>query len=273
MFGKGGPGFWELAEQALSSTERGYDLLAPKFDWTPFRTPDAIVRGCEEYLARAGSAPPSSAARRPAVGSSIDLCCGTGVGLEMLLRVTQDAVVGIDFSRNMLEQARRRIATGHGARRGAPHPQLELIRGDVMQLEEKPELHSRFDCATCFGALGHIRETEAEVFFRGVRRCLVPGGRFVLVTFDHPKPWHPAWLVSRVYNGLTHVRNYLRQPQFHMYYLTFTWPKLGQQLERAGFEVSTPAQAFAAPFQSARLVIATRPTDASQPARPGSSGA
>ncbi|MGO9081297.1 MAG: hypothetical protein ACLQDY_20030, partial [Streptosporangiaceae bacterium] len=30
----------ELAMQALSSVEGGYDLLAPKFDHTPFRTPD-----------------------------------------------------------------------------------------------------------------------------------------------------------------------------------------------------------------------------------------
>ena len=30
--------------QALSSVEDGYDLLAPKFDHTPFRTPDASER-------------------------------------------------------------------------------------------------------------------------------------------------------------------------------------------------------------------------------------
>ena len=39
MFHPQGPTFWELARQALSSTQRGYDLLAPKFDFTPFRTP------------------------------------------------------------------------------------------------------------------------------------------------------------------------------------------------------------------------------------------
>jgi len=43
MFHPAGPTFWELAEQCLSSTERGYDLLAPKFDFTPFRTPDEIL--------------------------------------------------------------------------------------------------------------------------------------------------------------------------------------------------------------------------------------
>ena len=29
--------------QALSSVEGGYDLLAPKFDHTPFRTPDGVL--------------------------------------------------------------------------------------------------------------------------------------------------------------------------------------------------------------------------------------
>jgi hypothetical protein len=33
----------ELARQALSSVEGGYDLLAPKFDHTPFRTPDGVL--------------------------------------------------------------------------------------------------------------------------------------------------------------------------------------------------------------------------------------
>ena len=43
MFDPEGPTLFELARQALSSTEHGYDLLAPKFDVTPFRTPDAIL--------------------------------------------------------------------------------------------------------------------------------------------------------------------------------------------------------------------------------------
>lgn len=260
MFGGEGPGFWQLAEQALSSTERGYDLLAPKFDTTPFRTPPAILEGCKAYLRR-GAAP----------RQSIDLCCGTGVGLEMLRQCTTERIVGIDFSRNMLEEARRRLEEGSAAARSAPHPHLELIRGDVMDLSDLGELHGRFDCATCFGALGHIREDNADAFFRGILRCLAPEGRLVLVTFDHPRPWHPAWLVSKAYNGATHLRNYLVRPQFHMYYLTYTWPKLGRYLRHAGFEVSTPTEAFAAPFQSARLVVAKRPTAPSQSARASSS--
>lgn len=260
MFGRDGPSFWELAEQALSSTERGYDLLAPKFDATPFRTPPAILAACDAYLRR-GVAP----------RQSVDLCCGTGVGLEMLRRLTTERVVGVDFSRNMLEEARHRLEAGSAAARDTSRPQLELIQEDVMRLAERRDLHGCFDCATCFGALGHIREEEADAFFRGIRRCLAPEGRLVLVTFDHPKPWQPAWLVSRAYNGATRVRNHLVRPEFHMYYLTYTWPKLGRYLRRAGFQVSTPPQAFVAPFQSARLVVAKRPTEPNQSAKASSS--
>ena len=38
VFSPGGPSVRELAMQALSSVEGGYDRLAPKFDHTPFRT-------------------------------------------------------------------------------------------------------------------------------------------------------------------------------------------------------------------------------------------
>src|SRR5881275_1412415 len=101
MFHPKGPTFWELAVQALSSTQRGYDLLAPKFDYTPFRTPDAIVRVVGERLARRGP-----------FADGLDLCCGTGVGLRMLQPLCTRCVVGLDFSAGMLAEARRRRGDG-----------------------------------------------------------------------------------------------------------------------------------------------------------------
>jgi hypothetical protein len=43
MFHPEGPSFWELVVQALSATERGYELLAPKFEYTPL--PQHILTG------------------------------------------------------------------------------------------------------------------------------------------------------------------------------------------------------------------------------------
>ena len=73
MFHANGPSFFELAVQALSSTERGYDLLAPKFDYTPFRTPDVILDKVAQHLAPLGP-----------FGSGLDVCCGTGAAMRML---------------------------------------------------------------------------------------------------------------------------------------------------------------------------------------------
>ncbi|WP_031109110.1 class I SAM-dependent methyltransferase [Streptomyces sp. NRRL S-146] len=53
MFSPEGPSLRELAVQALSSVERGYDLLAPKFDHTPFRTPAAVLDAVGSALVRA----------------------------------------------------------------------------------------------------------------------------------------------------------------------------------------------------------------------------
>jgi hypothetical protein len=59
--------------RGVSSTQRGYDLLAPKFDYTPFRTPDAVLEAVAAYL-------------RPGAPfeSGLDLCAGTGAGMAML---------------------------------------------------------------------------------------------------------------------------------------------------------------------------------------------
>src|SRR5688572_8371473 len=111
MFHPDGPSFFELARQALSSTEAGYDLLAPKFDVTPFRTPDAVIR---QTLAEVGDP----------VAAAIDLCCGTGAGLAALYPLCRRRLVGVDMSRGMLAEAKRRLA-GHAA-----PPELELVRAD-----------------------------------------------------------------------------------------------------------------------------------------------
>ena len=63
MFHPKGPTLRELAVQALSSTERGYDLLAPKFDYTPFRTPDAVLRPGGRLVFVTSPMPPPWSAR------------------------------------------------------------------------------------------------------------------------------------------------------------------------------------------------------------------
>ena len=91
MFTSQGPTARELAVQALSSIERGYDLLAPKFDHTPFRTPDRFLDSTLEVLGGLGP-----------FRTGLDVCCGTGAGLGMLSELCQERVTGVDFSEGML---------------------------------------------------------------------------------------------------------------------------------------------------------------------------
>jgi len=173
VFRKGGPTFLELTRQALSSTDRGYDLIAPKFDLTPFRTPDPIV---QEIARRIGG-----------VEAALDVCCGTGAALGALAGQRIERIVGIDMSVGMLEVAGKRV----------PDPRVELIRGDALDMPFEGE----FDAAVSVGAFGHIEVKDEPAFVASIHRALAPGGRFVFATSEMP-PWtSPTRIVATASTG------------------------------------------------------------------------
>lgn len=228
MFHRDGPSLFELIRQGLSSTDRGYDLLAPKFEHTPFRTPDIVL----EPAARACGA----------TGHLLDLCCGTGAGMRAF-RASSDSVTGIDRSAGMLDQARQLLG-----------PDVRLVRGDALALP----FRERFDTVVSFGAFGHILEADEPRMVAEVHRVLKPGGRFIFATAELPSWLHPSRLMAEGFNWTMRLRNQLLEPKFIMYYLTFMLPKAQQQLEAAGFSVEAPEGIFPKPLSRIRLVIATR---------------
>ena len=227
-FGPSGPSWWELTVQALSSTDGGYDRLAPRFDATPFRTPDPILRRALDGVDH--------------VPAAIDLCCGTGAALGVLA-TKAERVTGIDRSAGMLAQARARL------------PNAELLQGDA--LDPPTELHEAFDVATCFGAFGHIRPVDEPAFVAAVHRLLKPGGRFVFATTDPSKGRPVGRALARAFNGVMHVRNALWRPPFIMFYLTFELPRATTLLESAGFDVQAD-HPFDPPFDRLVRVVATK---------------
>lgn len=231
MFHPDGPSFWELARQALSSTKGGYDRLAPKFDVTPFRTPDGVIAA-------------TLAAVDGPLDAALDLCTGTGVALPHLRRLCR-RVVGVDFSSGMLDQARRRTAEA---------PEVELREGDVLDLPFVEE----FDLVTCFGAFGHILRRDELRFVRQIRRALEPGGHFLFATSLRPPAGSPAWLLASGFNGAMRLRNALWRPPFVMYYLTFTWPECEALLSSQGFRVAVTSPGLAPPLQRVRIVSAVK---------------
>lgn len=224
------PSLLELAHQALSSTEHGYDLLAPNFDATPFRTPGRLLDTVREELRPRGP-----------WDRALDLCCGTGAGLQAVGSLAH-RVTGLDRSRGMLERAR-----------SVHHHEAAWVRADALELP----FHEAFDLVVTFGALGHILPADQTRFLDGVWHSLRPGGTFCLVTTPPPPVLSFTHLAGRAFNGLMHIRNALVRPPFVMYYLTFLLPQVADELRRQGFEVELdPLQGL---WRDVTLVIATRP--------------
>jgi SAM-dependent methyltransferase len=237
MFHPKGPTLLELARQALTSVEHGYDLLAPKFDHTPFRTPDAVLK-----VAMAQVGPPAS------IDSALDVCCGTGAALRFLRPLCRQRVVGVDLSQGMLDEARRRLADAPGT------AALELVRADALALP----FEGGFDVVTSFGAFGHILEQDEERLVAGIARALRPGGRFVFVTAHPPSRLNPGYWMARGFNAAMRVRNAVWRPPFVMYYLTFLVPRARALLEAHGFGVEVRDGLMPPPFTPYSVVVATR---------------
>jgi ubiquinone/menaquinone biosynthesis C-methylase UbiE len=237
MFHAKGPTFWELAVQALSSTERGYDLLAPKFDYTPFRTPDFILARVGEHLQTLGP-----------LSRGLDICCGTGAAMRFLRPACRDHVVGLDVSAGMLTEARQRTADAPGT------AALQFVRADALRMP----FDAAFDVAVCFGAFGHILTQDEPRFVAQIAQVLKPGGRFVFVSAPMPPLYSPSYWLARGFNGAMRVRNLLLSPPFIMYYLTFLLPEVQLRLEAHGFSVEVRDLGFDRPWKALRLVTATR---------------
>jgi ubiquinone/menaquinone biosynthesis C-methylase UbiE len=232
-----GPSLRELAVQALSSVEHGYDLLAPKFDHTSFRTPDDMLHATIDALRPLGP-----------FYQGLDVCCGTGAGMRVLTYVCRGSITGVDFSTGMLAQARR------------AHPHAQWVRADARALP----FAEVFNLAVSFGALGHFLPAERPALFAGVFRALQPGGVFAFPIGA------PAPITSRSYWALLgfdlamRVRNAVWRPRFIMYYRTCPLRAVCDDLAAAGFAVtSVPLTALGHGKDGSpryRLVLARRPS-------------
>ncbi|KUL51359.1 SAM-dependent methyltransferase [Streptomyces sp. NRRL F-4489] len=260
MFAPEGPTLRELAVQALSSVERGYDLLAPKFDRTPFRTPEAVLGPVLRELREMGP-----------FGSGLDLCCGTGAGVEVLRRVCRERVTGVDLSAGMLAVGRERLrgAAGPGdvsdgedgpgdVPGGVAGPRPAWVRADARALPFGPV----FDVVVSFGAFGHFLPRERPVLFGQVASVLRPGGRFVFPVVAPARPGSALYWGLLGFDAVMRIRNALWRPPFVMYYRGFRLSEVRAELERAGLAVETRPlpelgrRADGSP--RCRLVVATR---------------
>jgi len=214
MFSPQGPSLRELCVQALSSVERGYDLLAPKFDQTPFRTPESILDATTHALSELGP-----------FGQGLDVCCGTGAGMVVLRSLCRGPITGVDFSAGMLAQAR------------SAHPDATWVRANVLALP----FAAGFDLAVSLGALGHFLPAERPALFEGVFRALRPGGLFALPIGAPPPLTSVSHWATLGFDLAMRVRNAVWRPPFVMYYRTSPLPAVRDDLTAAGFTATTVA--------------------------------
>jgi len=214
VFSPQGPSLRELCVQALSSVERGYDLLAPKFDYTPFRTPESILATTAHALSEVGP-----------FGTGLDVCCGTGAGMTVLRPLCQGPITGVDFSPGMLAQAR------------SAYPDALLVRADARALPFAGD----FDLAVTFGALGHFLPAERPELFEGVYRALRPGGLFAFPIGAPPPLTSAAHWATLGFDLAMRVRNAVWRPPFVMYYRTSPLRAVRDDLTAAGFTVRSVA--------------------------------
>jgi ubiquinone/menaquinone biosynthesis C-methylase UbiE len=238
VFSPQGPSLRELCVQALSSVERGYDLLAPKFDHTPFRTPESILDATVRALSDLGP-----------FRTGLDVCCGTGAGLTVLRTLCQEPVTGVDFSAGMLAQAR------------SAHPEATWVRADARALPFAED----FDLAVTFGALGHFLPTERPALFTGVYRALRPGGLFAFPLGTPPPATSVSHWATLGFDLAIRVRNAVWRPPFVMYYRTTPLLAVRDDLTKAGFTVQAVPLTILGQHQDSnprcQLLLARKPAD------------
>ncbi len=239
MFGfkSGGPTLLELIKQGLSSTQKGYDLLAPKFDQTPFLTPSKILEPVARNLQRVYR-----------YDDMLDLCTGTGAGIEVMLPFVRNRIVGVDWSEPMLAEARKKFDCLWSA-----GPDIELVREDIFNLSYKNE----FDLVTCFGALGHIESHRQKSFVDMIHTALRAGGKFAFVTAE--ANWRaPAFWLMCGFDWIMRMRNFLIRPTFIMYYLNFLLPEVLTLFPKHQWSVEVVPLKIDGKLSAARLVISTK---------------
>ncbi len=125
--------------------------------------------------------------------SVLDVACGTGDLTEQFARGVPrpGRVVGLDFTREMLEVARRRL----GQRAGKGWAPIEYLEGDAMSL---PFADGTFDVVSIAFGIRNVQDPAGALgeFWRVSR----PGGRLVVLEFDTPRVPVLGWM-ARMYTN------------------------------------------------------------------------
>jgi demethylmenaquinone methyltransferase / 2-methoxy-6-polyprenyl-1,4-benzoquinol methylase len=149
-----------------------FDLVARRYDLVNTVLSGGTDGGWRKKAARASGLATG--------GSALDVACGSGKLTAVLAGIagSQGRVVGLDFSPQMLEIARRE------------HPGIEFMEGDALNL---PFGDASFDASTISFGLRNLADPVRGL--REMQRVVKAGGRSVVLEFVRP----PKNLVGGAY--------------------------------------------------------------------------
>ena len=213
-------------EEKVRYVRRMFGAIAPRYDLANTFISAGLHRLWKRITVGLLHVPPG--------GRALDVCCGTGdLALMLAQRVGADGrVVGLDFTPEMLEIARRRAAA-----RGVA-PICRFVPGDAQTL---PFADATFDVMTVGFGIRNVGDPARAL--RDWCRVLRPGGRLAVLEFSRPR--NPV--IRRLYDGYSFSlmpwlgRTATRHPDAYLYLPASVrvWPDqeaFGAMLRRAGFE-------------------------------------
>jgi len=138
---------------------------------------------------------------------ALDLCTGTGsVAIELAKQVGEKGlVVGLDFSRGMIEKAKEKA-------KNSKIDGIHLVQANASQL---PFKKSSFHGVTCSHAFYELKGYERTEAINEVARVLMDGGRFCLMEHAKPQKRIPRLLfyVRILFLGAKDARKFLGEEE------------------------------------------------------------
>ncbi len=182
-----------------SLRQKYYDLFSKVYDLVIRLHSKDVEGSLRKYIAEKANLSKGDRA--------LDLCTGTGsVAVELGKRVEEGGlVVGLDFSRGMLEKAKQK-ASGQHLKHFSP------IQGNASQL---PFKNSSFHGVTCSHAFYELKGTERMMAIEEVARVLKEGGRFCLMEHAIPKKFIAKFFfyIRLLFLGSSDAKKFLREEE------------------------------------------------------------
>ena len=125
----------------------------------------------------------------------LDVACGTGDLTTAFAAEAPHTVTGLDFTREMLEVARGKIASASGSAGGSKLVVPSYVQGDAMNL---PFADASFDVVSIAWGIRNVSDPAKAL--REFRRVLRPRGRLCILEFSEPRN-RLVRAVNRVYCG------------------------------------------------------------------------